>query len=156
MMQIVPVSEKTILEECARLMASSEPWITLRREFLECRKSLDGDFREVYAAVENEMVAGFIVLQMKGTFTGYLQSICVAPDQRNKGIGKQLLQFAEAYVFKTSPNMFLCVSSFNGKAIKLYEQSGYERVGVIRDFVERGFDEILMRKAIGSWNEFRK
>ncbi len=155
-MQIVLVSENAILEECARLMAGSEPWITLKRDFTECRKSLNGDFREVYAAIENEEVIGFIVLQMKGTFSGYLQSICVSANQRNKGVGKMLLQFGEAQIFKTSPNMFLCVSSFNKRAIKLYEQAGFEHVGVLKDFVEKGFDEILMRKTIGTWNEFKK
>lgn len=155
-MQIVSVSENTILDECANLMAGSEPWITLKRGLIECRKSLTGDFREVYAAIENEKVIGFMVLQMKGTFSGYLQSICVSPEYRNKGIGKELLQFAEAYIFKTSPNMFLCVSSFNSQALKLYEQSGFERVGVLKDFVENGFDEILMRKTIDPWNAFKK
>lgn len=155
-MKTTLVTDQLVLDECARLMAASEPWITLKRDFAKCRQSLAGDFREVHAAFENDKIIGFVVLQMKGTFAGYLQSICVAPEARGNGIGKQLLEFVEEYVFKISPNVFLCVSSFNERAEKLYEQSGYEKIGVIKDFIENGFDEILMRKSIGSWNRFKK
>ncbi len=153
--EITLTKVKPILEECAKLMASSEPWITLKRGFEDCRSSLDGDFREVYVAKQNEEIIGLIVLQMKGSFSGYLQSICISPEMRRVGLGKKLIQFAEERVFSASPNLFLCVSDFNLDAIKLYEELGYERIGVIDDFVERGFREILMRKTIGSWNEFK-
>jgi ribosomal protein S18 acetylase RimI-like enzyme len=155
-MKTTLVSDQATLDECARLMTASEPWITLKRDFEKCRQSLTGDFREVHAILEEGKVIGFAVLQMKGTFTGYLQSICVAPGMRSKGVGKFLLEFVEEYIFQFSPNVFLCVSSFNERAAKLYEQSGYEKVGVIKNFIEDGFDEILMRKTLSSWNKFQQ
>jgi ribosomal protein S18 acetylase RimI-like enzyme len=151
----VTAVENSLLNECASLMASSEPWIILQRDWNACRQSLEGDFREVYVALENEKLIGLLVLQMKGTFSGYLQSICVSPEFRNRGVGKKLLRFAEEHVFKTSPNFFLCVSDFNSGAVKLYEQSGFEKIGVLKNFVQKGFDEILMRKTIASWTEFK-
>lgn len=154
--EITLTKEKSVLDECAKLMCSSEPWITLNRGYEDCRKSLDGDFREVYVAKQNEEILGVLVLQMKGSFSGYLQTICIAPDMRRIGLGKKLIQFAEERVFTVSPNLFLCVSDFNSDAIKLYGELGYQRIGVIDDFVERGRNEILMRKTIGSWNEFKK
>ncbi|HEY0787399.1 MAG TPA: N-acetyltransferase, partial [Thermoanaerobaculia bacterium] len=57
--------------------------------------------------------------------------------------------------FRESPNAFLCVSSFNEGAKRLYERSGYEVVGVLRDYLVRSYDEILMRKTIGPIDEFR-
>jgi ribosomal protein S18 acetylase RimI-like enzyme len=153
--EIALTSEQAALDQCAKLMCSSDPWITLKRGFDHCRKSLEGDFREVYVARQNEEIIGLIVLQIKGSFSGYLQSICVSPKMRGAGWGKKLIQFAEERVFKVSPNLFLCVSDFNLEAIKLYEELGYQKIGVINDFVEIGFHEILMRKTIGSWNGFK-
>ena len=153
--EIMLTRDNSILDECANLMACSEPWITLKRDYDNCRESLIGDFREVYVAKQNEEIIGLIVLQMKGSFSGYLQSICISPEMRRVGLGKKLIHFAEERVFSASPNLFLCVSDFNLDAIKLYEELGYEKIGVINDFVERGFNEILMRKTKGSWNEFK-
>lgn len=153
--EITLTREKHVLDECAKLMASSDPWTTLKRSFDDCRKSLDGDFREVYVAKQNEEIIGLFVLQMKGSFSGYLQSICLSPEMRRIGLGKKLIRFAEERVFRDSPNLFLCVSDFNSDAIKLYEELGYQKIGMLDDFVERGFGEILMRKSIGTWNKFK-
>ena len=59
-----------------------------------------------------------------------------------------LLARAEKKIFKKAPNVFLCVSAFNGGAQRFYRRLGYARVGVLKDFVVRGQDEILLRKTI--------
>lgn len=38
---------------------------------------------------------GFIILNMKGAFVGYIQTVCIAPEWRSTGIGSLLLKFAE-------------------------------------------------------------
>lgn len=153
--RIFLTSEAPMLDECAALMARSDPWKTLNRTFQDCRDSLQGMFREVYVAQQNRDIIGLFVLQMQGTFAGYLQSICIAPEMREMGVGTQMIRYAEEYVFKTSPNFFLCVSGFNKRALKLYQSLGYEEVGVLKNFVANGMDEILMRKTMSSWNDFK-
>jgi ribosomal protein S18 acetylase RimI-like enzyme len=66
-----------------------------------------------------------------------------------------MIEFAEQRIFRQSPNVFLCVSSFNKHAQKLYERLGYQHVGELPDFVVRGYSEILMRKTRGPLLEFK-
>lgn len=146
--------DKNTLLECAKMMSISEPWLTLKRDFKQCLTAVHGDNKEVYIAKDNLTIVGFAVLQMTGTFRGYVQSICVSPDSRSKGIGSSLLKFSEDRIFKISPNIFMCVSSFNTEAAKLYYKLGYEKIGELKDFIVSGYSEILLRKTIGPINEF--
>jgi len=141
-------------EWCASVMSNSEPWITLGRTYEESLEILTDPSREVYLArIEGEL-SGFIILNMKGAFVGYVQTICIGPDSRGKGLGSRLLRFAEERIFSESPNVFLCVSSFNPQARRLYERLGYETVGELKDYIVRGHSEILMRKTLGPLREF--
>lgn len=141
-------------EWCAKLMASSEPWITLRRSNKECLAGLRRPGRELYIARESGSPVGFVILCMTGAFVGYVQSICIDPTRRSAGLGSRLIAFAEQRVFRDSPNTFLCVSSFNLRALELYVRLGYEVVGTLRDYVVEGHDEILMRKSRGPISDF--
>ena len=78
----------------------------------------------------------------------------MAEQWRNKGIGRRLLEFAEDYVFKKEPNLFICVSSFNERAKQLYLRMGFEVVGELHNYIIQGFSEILMRKTTGPMAEF--
>lgn len=130
-------------------MAASEPWLTLGVTFDECIARVSDRAREVYVA-DDGGVLGFIILNMNaGPVSGYIQTICVAADTRGRGVGSQLVAFAEARIFRDKPNVFLCVSSFNPRARTLYERLGYDTVGELHDFLIRGASEILMRKTIG-------
>lgn len=141
--------------ECARLMVNSEPWITLRRTYDDSVKMLKAPSREVYVALMEEKVVGFIVLVMEGIFRGYIQTVGVQPEHRNRGIGSRLVKFAEERIFRETPNVFLCVSSFNEKAQALYKRLGYQVVGELKDFIVQGHSEILLRKTIAPLTEFK-
>ena len=141
-------------EWCARLMASSEPWITLGRGYDESLRIILDPSRESYLAVEGDARVGFVILCTVGPFTGYIQTLCVSPDRRGNGLGTRLLAMAEERLFALSPNVFLCVSSFNGAARRLYERQGYVLVGELADYLVRGHSELLFRKSRGPWSEF--
>lgn len=79
----------------------------------------------------------------------------MAPECRNLGIERKLIAFAEDRIFREIPNVFLCVSSFSNRAQKFYARLGYERVGELKDYVVKGYAEILMRKSLGSLREFQ-
>ena len=141
-------------EVCARMMANSEPWITLRRDYDASLKILTDPSMEVYLAVVGNEIVGFTILNMHGAFVGYLQSVCVAPRWRGKGIGSQLMDYAEGRILSENPNVFICVSSSNERVQKLYERRGYEVVGELKNWIVRGHSEILLRKTIAPLTEF--
>jgi len=136
-------------EACAALMASSEPWVTLRRGPDALLRFARDPGRERYVAYLDGHLAGFVFLNLQGAFVGYLQTICVAPAYRNAGLGSALIAFAEARIFRDHANVFLCVSSFNQAARRLYERLGYTVVGELPDYVIAGQSELLLRKSRG-------
>ena len=131
------------------MMCATDPWLTLHRTFDECLAAIIDPTREVHVVREEGAVRGFVIINMRGAFTGYIQTVCVAADARGRGLGSHLVRFAEERIFKETPNVFLCVSSFNPRARALYERLGYEVVGELKDYLIRGASEILMRKTIG-------
>ena len=153
--EIRRMKNKSEARACAQIMAASEPWITLQRSYNESLKIVTNPRREVYVAVVKSDVIGFIILQMEGAFTGYVQTVAVKEEWRSRGIGSQLLAVAEKKIFSKKPNVFMYVSSFNKKAQKLYRRLGYQKVGVLRNFIVNGHDEILLRKTIGPLAGFK-
>jgi ribosomal-protein-alanine N-acetyltransferase len=69
-------------------------------------------------------VAGFVLFDLRGPLAGYIQTICVRSDLRNRGLGAVLIDWAEKRIFHESPNVFICMSSFNTAARRLYERLG--------------------------------
>ncbi len=108
--------------ECAGLMATSEPWLTLRRSYDSALGALRDPGKELHAVLNGDDVAGFILLDLRGPLAGYIQTICVRPEFRSHGVGTALITWAEQRIFQESPNVFLCVSSFNDRARRLYER----------------------------------
>jgi ribosomal protein S18 acetylase RimI-like enzyme len=153
LLEIKPMTAEA--NKCARLMAGGEPWTTLKRGLAECREIFsDAAFEKFLVSVDGRF-AGFLVICMQGAFTGYIKAVCVAPEFRNKGVGRALIQFAEQRIFSESPNVFLCVSSFNRNAKRFYLRLGYKVIGELKDYVVKGHSEILMRKSIGAMNKFK-
>ncbi len=151
-----PLEDAAEAAECARLMARSEPWLTLRRTEEDSLAILIDPAREVYVLREGAVLAAFLIVDMRGPLRGYIQTICVADGCRGRGLGTSLLRWAEERIGRESPNVFLCVSSFNDGARRLYERLGYATVGRLTDFMVAGHDEILMRKTTAPWSEFRR
>lgn len=144
------------VRECAALMVSSEPWITLGRTSEQATGIMTSPTREVYVGTIDGEIVGFVVLIMKGIFVGFVQSLAVSPELRNRGVGAELMVYAEERILKDLPNVFLCVSSFNEGAQRFYRRLGYEVVGELKDLLIRGHSEILMRKTTGPFAEFKK
>ena len=136
------------MRAAARLLAASDPWHKLGLTSKHCLKSFKIPYRETWLAAADHGIAGLVTITMYGTFRGYIQSLFVAESFRGSGVGAGLLARAEKIIFKKAPNVFLCVSSFNKGAQRFYRRMGYVRVGVLKDFVVSGQDEILMRKTI--------
>lgn len=137
------------IEVCAAMMSVTDPWITLGMNYEQCLKAFEGGCKEIYVIETENAVAGFVIIQTCGTFSGYIQSICIEEAFRGRGFGKKLLRYCEERILKYSPNVFICVSSFNKGAIKLYYEFGFKLVGELENFVKEGFTELLLRKTVG-------
>ena len=146
---IRPIGTREEAEACARMMAGTEPWITLRRDFDACLRVVLDETRERYVACEGDRLAGLLVLSLKGAFVGYIQTVCAAPEYRGKGVGTALVTFAEERIFRDHRNVFICVSDFNPGARRLYERLGYRLIGELVDYVVAGRSELLLRKTRG-------
>ncbi len=148
MLNIRPVRTEEERSTCAKIMAGSEPWITLGMSGEHLLNTLNDPLNEVYAAKVKEEIVGTMVVQTRGALTGYLKSIAVKPDRRGRKLGEQMMAFIEKEIFSTCVNLFLCVSSFNQDAQRFYLKLGYEEVGTLKNYLVEGHDEILMRKTI--------
>jgi [ribosomal protein S18]-alanine N-acetyltransferase len=155
-LQIQPFSQALDLPAMAGLMAESDPWLTLGHSAESCLAVLKDDSKERYAALQGDTLAGLLILNLRGAFVGYLQTLFVAPPARGSGVGTALVQFAEERIFSAHPNVFLCVSAFNTGARRLYARLGYAPVGELTDFLAAGQSELLLRKTRGAIGSYRR
>jgi [ribosomal protein S18]-alanine N-acetyltransferase len=146
---IRPLETREEAEACARTMAGTEPWITLRRDYEACLRVVLDETRERYVAYDGDRLAGLLILNVRGSFVGYIQTVCAAPEFRGKGVGTALVAFAEERIFREFKNVFICVSDFNHGARRLYERLGFRLVGELSDYVVAGHSELLLRKTRG-------
>jgi [ribosomal protein S18]-alanine N-acetyltransferase len=141
-------AEEIDYDWCARLMAGSEPWITLRRGLDGCHAALRRPGSELFVAREGGGPAGFILIHPYGCAgSPYIASVAVAEGARGRGLGTQLVAFAERQMTGRR-FVFLCVSSFNRRAQELYRRLGYWRVGEMPDYAVEGHSEILLCKRL--------
>ena len=162
-MHIRRLTSEREIDACVGIMATSEPWVTLGRTVERSRAALTDPEAEVYVALASEVtdatpyhVLGFLILIMRGAFVGYIRTVAVHAERRSGGVGSALIAFAEQRVFRESPNVFICVSSFNPRARVLYERLGYSVVGELTDYIVRGHSEWLLRKTIAPLSEFQR
>jgi ribosomal-protein-alanine N-acetyltransferase len=134
---------------CAGIMVDTDPWITLGIDYDNCLKAFGGSFREVFVVRNEAEIIGFVIMQPQGTFKGYIQTLAIHKNYRSEGYGAQLVRFCEERILQYSPNIFICVSSFNGGALHLYKKLGFELIGELKDFIKPGFTELLLRKTVG-------
>jgi ribosomal-protein-alanine N-acetyltransferase len=152
---IRPLRDETEARHCAAFLVASEPWITLGMTFAQAMQRLTNPAREVLVATTHDQVVGVLILDLNGVLNGYVQILGVHPEWRNRGVGKQLIMWAENRIYRQSPNVFLCVSSFNAGAQRFYTRLGYQPIGELPDFLKQGCSEILMRKTRGVWLDFK-
>ncbi len=146
---IVQTTDRVLFDAFSVQMAGCDPWRTLDMDAAACRAGFEGPCKEVFVAWWNGEPAGLAILQVCGSFNGYIQILFVGEAFRGQGLGKQLLNFCEQRIFGHSPNVFICVSEFNSRALRFYEAAGYTVIGTLKDFIKKGFDELLLRKTVG-------
>ena len=141
----------------ADIMASTDPWITYGRTRDNTFLTVSNLQGESYVAVTpGGEIVGVVVLALRvPLIKGYVCGLAVKPAFRNRGIGTRLLRYGEARIFQESPNVFICVTSFNTNAQRLYARLGYQKIGEITDFAIPGAHEHLLRKTLGPQSTFK-
>jgi len=136
-------------EWAARLMASTEPWITFGRGIDETRAIFAGADAQLFIARIGDAPCGFVLVRPRGLASSpYVASLAVAQGEQGKGIGTRLLRFTEDRWRGESRHLFICVSSFNTRAKALYERLGYAVVGEFEDYVIDVASEYLLHKRL--------
>jgi ribosomal protein S18 acetylase RimI-like enzyme len=133
----------------ARLMASSDPWITLGRNEASCRLVMQNPEAVIFMAWIGAERAGFVLCHRRGVVgSPYLATIAVDARWRGQGVGRELIAFVEDYFRPHARHLFLCVSSFNPRARALYERVGFTEVGELPEYFIPGASEVLMYKRL--------
>jgi [ribosomal protein S18]-alanine N-acetyltransferase len=153
---IKKLETKSEAEKCAKITSESEPWKFLEITYEDSLKTLLNPSYETYILYDEDNIYGFVTIEMEGVLAGYIKRLAVRNDLQNRSYGRMLMNFAERRIFAEKPNVFLCVSSFNKKALAFYKKLGYKKTGVLKNFLVKGHSEHLMRKSIAPLLEFEK
>ena len=78
----------------------------------------------------------------------YLELLALLPGDQSRGAGAAILDWMTAEVQGRANSLWVCASSFNGRALAFYERHGFVRVGDLDGLVVPGFAEILLRKRL--------
>jgi len=134
----------------AQLMSTSEPWLSLSLGFDDCLATTEpAEDTQLLVACDDDTPCGFVLLRPRGLAgSPYIVSIAVEESYRGRGIGSWMLAHVEARSRSDARHIFLCVSSFNSSARRLYERHGYRAVGELPDYVIDGASEVLMLKRL--------
>jgi diamine N-acetyltransferase len=92
---------------------------------------------------------GVAVVRWPWLIGPYMQLLALDPQVQGQGIGRRVLHWMEAEArLANTRNLWICVSSFNNGAQRMYAAFGFEVVTAIDDLVQDGIPEILMRKRL--------
>lgn len=136
------------LKACAELFTDNDPWKKIGETYEYNYDKVHSPGTEVYVAMDNDRVAGCLLLEMDSTLKAFVRGLVVSEEYRSKKIGSALLKHIEERVFSETKNVFLFCSSERGH--RFYKANGYEEIGVIKDLNQPGMHETIFRKTIGT------
>ena len=100
-----------------------------------------------FSSVAGMSAAGSRETELVGPAAAYIWTIEVLPAFRRIGVARELLMRVEESAREArSAAVELHVAGTNLSALRLYEQAGYQRMSVVREYYGRGEDALLYRK----------
>ena len=143
--------QKEDIPALAQMMATTALWqrynVTEESAAQRLQSGMDQGATILVAEIDQTPL-GFVWYVTSGAFnrSGYIMLIGVEQSARSTGVGRALMREAETIMFEKVNDVFLLVSDFNTDAQKFYQRLGYEQIGVIRDYVIEGINELIFRK----------
>jgi GNAT superfamily N-acetyltransferase len=134
----------------AEMLAVSEPWASLKFSATSLANYLirdDAALRRYVISVDDNL-AGVICVRSPWLRGPYIELLGLSPNHRGKGIGKQVLAWAETEARREAKNLWVVASSFNHQALNFYQSLGFYPIGPIQGLVTPEHDEILLRKVL--------
>ena len=143
----IVLMKRADIRACNEITAVSDPWKTLN-ERIDFAPYIG--LKQAYVCTNGEGPAGFVIFTPEPVFArgGYLRAIGVAPAMRGRGLGSELMTFAEQTTSRLSPNFYLCVSSFNREAQAFYKKLGYAKTGELPGLIVPDESEYIYWKRL--------
>jgi ribosomal protein S18 acetylase RimI-like enzyme len=141
-------------ENAARLgtaLAGMPPWSVagwpaeiLTRSFLREVPTI-----QRFEIIASGELAGMAAIQHPFLHGPYLQLLAVLPGFQGRNLGLRVLEWMEAQArIEEARQLWLCVSTFNSRALAFYERFGFEAIAVLDKLASDRSDEIFMRKRL--------
>jgi ribosomal-protein-alanine N-acetyltransferase len=94
---------------------------------------------------EDDVVLGYSILSI-GAGEAHILNICVAPAEQGQGIGRKMLENLIEVARGRAETMFLEVRPSNTVAIALYENMGFNEIGIRKGYYqsEHGREDAIM------------
>jgi ribosomal protein S18 acetylase RimI-like enzyme len=138
-------------EILGQALASMEPWATIGWPADRMVRTLQHERPSThrFEVLAGADLAGIITVQEPWLHGPYLQLLAILPAHQGKGFGLRLLTWMEAEARRGEMRqLWLCVSTFNTRALQLYERFGFRAQSVIEQLASGASDELLMRKRL--------
>jgi GNAT superfamily N-acetyltransferase len=147
--RLSPMDEVAAAQLAGRLSAM-DPWRRLgyAANRLQVYLASDSPALVRYCVDVEGGLAGAMTVRWPWLHGPYLELLAVLPEAQGCGLGSALLEWLAAQA-ASSRNLWVAVSSFNTGARRFYARHGFVEVGAVPGLVLDGFDEILLRKALG-------
>ena len=133
-LEIVPVEQKDAKQIVAMILQEF-PYAKMNPEkFL---KKIKRKGIRAFKAVEKNAIIGFLELEKTGYDSSQINSLIIALQFRNKGLGKSLLDFAVDFLKKRHiRRIHLLVKQSNAEAKNLYYDAGFRFMALLEHRIE--------------------
>jgi len=127
-------------------MASANPWSS--QQFVDCMDS-------TVLLIDNQLVVGFAVVALVAD-QAELHNIAIHPDRQGQELGTVFLNVLTKAIPTVIKMFYLEVRVTNYRAIRLYYQLGFDKIGERRDYYRSELgreDALIMCKTLSFTNE---
>jgi len=134
----------------AQALSKMNPWRTLSYGADELSRFLlsPEPFSFRYTVTGSGQRVGVVCVKYPWLRGTYLELLGIFEPFQQMGIGRQVIQWMESRTRLSGKNLWALVSSFNRGGREFYRKTGFEELAALKDLVQPGYDEILIRKIL--------
>jgi len=115
--------------EVIGLIKSEFPYVEFDEK--KIRKRIESNKIFLFKAVEGKKILGFVELEILEGNIARINGLTVKPESRNKGVAKELLDYAIKFLKgKKIARILLLVKEKNAAAKKIYKERGFDFIGM--------------------------